>query len=61
MNAIQDPGATVTSVLAPYTMDELLEWRMEARAAGRNTLADTLSREIKRRVDESDAARYHKA
>jgi len=29
-----EPGATVISVLAPYTMDELQEWRMGARAEG---------------------------
>lgn len=55
MNAMLDPGATVISVLAPYTMDDLLEWRMGARAAGRNTLADTLSREIERRAAEDEA------
>jgi hypothetical protein len=43
------------------TMDELLEQRMEARKRGDHATADRLSREIKRRVDESDAARYHKA
>lgn len=43
------------------TMDELLERRMDARKRGDHATADRLSREIKRRVDESDAARYHKA
>ena len=55
MNAMLDPGATVISVLAPHTMDELLEWRMEARATGNGTLADTLSREIERRAAEDEA------
>lgn len=43
------------------TMDDLLEWRKDARKRGDHTTADMISREIKRRVDESDAARYHKA
>lgn len=58
MNAMLEPGATVISVLDPYTMDELLEWRMGARAAGNDFLADTLSREIERRAAE-DEARHH--
>lgn len=45
----------------PLTMDELLEQRMEARKRGHHATADRLSRDIKRRVDEGDAARYHKA
>lgn len=59
MNEIEIGDKAVTQ--SPLTMDEMLEWRMEARKRGDHATADRLSREIKRRVDESDAARYHKA